>query len=336
VTPETIDRLKAQLLTSNLSRQNQALFQIINTLIDGVRAALFDIQTVSGGGGGGGGGILGQSFITVNPDTGTLPNSSQILAGQGINILKQPNRIVISSAIPMGGDGGGEEGGEGPPGPQGPAGPSGPAGPTGSSGLSVFYAYDGEDGEDGLPGLPGPQGFTGSAGATGAAGSPGIPGIDGLDGERGEDSFIPGPIGLTGATGATGATGPQGIMGPPGYDAEEPLEPLMIPGPQGIQGPAGGGGGGGLTFTDFTKDLGAAERSGTFDITGLSGLTPDKNVLIVQTMQPISSKGDARDEFELQPIILTGYVVDANTIRALWNCDSVCAGDYAFAYAVSG
>lgn len=88
-------------------------------------------------------------------------------------------------------------------------------------------------------------------------------------------------------------------------------------------------------YTDFLQDLGAGDRAGTFDITGLGGLTPDTNVNIIQTMQPIASKGNARDEFELQPIILTGYVLDANTIRVLWNCDSICVGEYAFAFAVS-
>jgi hypothetical protein len=91
---------------------------------------------------------------------------------------------------------------------------------------------------------------------------------------------------------------------------------------------------GGVTYTDFTTDLGVARRSGTFDITGLSGLTADKVVNIVQTAAAISSKGDARDEAEMDHIDVTGYVVDATTIRAYWNCSSgaVCVGTYAFAY----
>lgn len=96
--------------------------------------------------------------------------------------------------------------------------------------------------------------------------------------------------------------------------------------------PSGGGAG---TLTDFTKDLGAARRSGTFDITGLSGLTTGKNVLIVQTAQPIASKGNARDEFEMDPIHLTGYVLSATSIRAYWNADNVVVGTYAFAYQVA-
>lgn len=89
------------------------------------------------------------------------------------------------------------------------------------------------------------------------------------------------------------------------------------------------------TFNAFTKDLGAARRSGTFDITGLSGLTADKHVTVIQTAAPIASKGNARDEFEMDRIELTGYVVDANTIRVFWQAPSVVVGTYAFAYLVS-
>ena len=99
---------------------------------------------------------------------------------------------------------------------------------------------------------------------------------------------------------------------------------------------AGGGPAGGLTLIDFTKNLGTAHRSGTFDITGLSGLTAGKPVLIVQTAAEIASKGNARDEGEMDQIQATGYVVDATTIRAYWQAPSVVVGTYAFAYAVSG
>lgn len=95
---------------------------------------------------------------------------------------------------------------------------------------------------------------------------------------------------------------------------------------------------GSFAYTSFTKDLGVARRTGTFDITGLSGLTPDRVVNIVQTAGAIASKGNARDEPEMDLIELTGYVVDANTIRAYWACGggmSVAVGTYEFAYVVS-
>lgn len=318
IKPEVIDRLKAQLLTSGIQQQNQPLFQVINQLIDAVRSATVTATETAAGSGV----SFGQSFITEGNELGSLPNSRQLVAGAGIELNPAPaGRMVISTAIPFGMDSGGE-GEDGPPGPPGRDGAIGPVGPAGSNAISQFYGYDGIDGED-APIIPGPQGIQGVPGSTGSIGMPGVPG---LDGEDGLDSFLPGPSGPAGNTGAAG------LQGPPGMDAEEPNEPLMIPGPQGA---SGTGGGGSATLTDFTKDLGAGDNAGTFDITGLSGLTPNKNVLIVQTMQKISSKGDARDEFEMQPIILTGYVLDANTIRALWNCDAVCVGTYAFAYMVS-
>lgn len=95
-------------------------------------------------------------------------------------------------------------------------------------------------------------------------------------------------------------------------------------------------GGGSLTLTALVRDLGTARRSGTFDITGLSGLTADKAVLITQTTAPIASKGNARDEIEFDAIQATGYVVNATTIRVLWHAPGVVVGDYAFAYVVSG
>ena len=95
-----------------------------------------------------------------------------------------------------------------------------------------------------------------------------------------------------------------------------------------------GGGGSPTAWSAFTKDLGTARRSGTFDITGLSGLTAEKPVDIMQTAAKITSKGDARDEAEMDLIKLTGYVVDATTIRAYWHAPSVVVGTYAFAYLV--
>lgn len=159
----------------------------------------------------------------------------------------------------------------------------------------------------------------------GVPGPPGMDGIDGVDGERG-------PAGVNGVAGATGISGQSG---PATFLLDEAMDGDMgPPGPAGAQGAAGVGSGG--TFTDFTKDLGAARRSGTFDITGLAGLTAGKNVTILQTAQVIASKGDARDEAEMGQIQVTGYVVDATTIRAYWQAPSVVVGTYAFAYQVSG
>lgn len=151
-------------------------------------------------------------------------------------------------------------------------------------------------------------------------------------GDDGDDG-PPGPPGADGAPGPAGATGAAGPMGPPGVDGDDgPEGPIGPPGPQG---PTGAAGGGGLTYTDVTADLGRSDREGTFDITGLAGLTPGKVVNVVQTAAQIASRGDARDEPEMDLITATGYVVDAATIRVYWHAPSVVVGTYAFAYAVS-
>lgn len=90
-----------------------------------------------------------------------------------------------------------------------------------------------------------------------------------------------------------------------------------------------------FSLTNFIKNLGASRRSGTFDITGLASLTSGKNVFIMQTAQPIPSKGNAIDEFEMDAIVVIGFVFDATTIRCFWFASSTVVGDYAFAYQVS-
>lgn len=176
----TIDRLKSQLLTSGIQRENFALFQVIDQLIESLRNQINAFDAAIGGGtGGGSGSLLGASYLTKDIEGG-LPNSKQVIAGSGIQFNDAGNRRVISVAIPFGMDSGGEseEGSIGPPGRDGS---TGPAGPAGSNAVAFMYGYDGEDGEDGLPGLPGSQGFTGSAGLTGPAGAPGPPGMDADD-----------------------------------------------------------------------------------------------------------------------------------------------------------
>jgi len=93
-----------------------------------------------------------------------------------------------------------------------------------------------------------------------------------------------------------------------------------------------------LTLTEVEKDLGVAAYSGTFDITGLAGLTASKQVLIVQKAGPYTGKGDRQDEAEMDQVAATGYVVDANTIRAYWVCQPYSgpvAGNVKFGWAVS-
>ncbi len=91
--------------------------------------------------------------------------------------------------------------------------------------------------------------------------------------------------------------------------------------------PVGGASG---TKTAFTKDLGAARSSGTFDVTGLSGLTTDDSYEVRQSAAAIASKGNARDEPEMDTIRCTAYALDATSLRVYWCADAVVVGTYAF------
>src|SRR5215204_3738488 len=194
-----------------------------------------------------------------------------------------------------------------------------------------LLGLDGYDGIDGFDAFPGRTGDAGIAGAAGVAGINGQNGIDGLDGVDGLDG-LPGTQGPQGPAGSNGTIGVNGAPGPPGLDAEEHEFPYVIPGPQGPIGATGpAGGGGAATYTAFVQDLGSGYRSGTFDLTGLAGLTIGKAVLIVQTAVAIASKGDATDEFEMNAIILTGIVLTAASIRVYWFCSAneIVVGEYA-------
>src|SRR4030095_11765710 len=135
-----LDRLKSQLLTSGLQERNNALYQVINQLIDFLRQNINSITATIGSTGGGGGAIASQTFVTTNNDQATLPNSRQITAGFGIQFNETGTRLIISASIPMPRDGqDGERGPIGPPGIQGLQGPQGIMGPPGSSAESEVY-----------------------------------------------------------------------------------------------------------------------------------------------------------------------------------------------------
>jgi len=326
-------QLVVSLDNSKIQKTNYALWQTIFLLIQ----AVTQMQNVLDDEAQVGIDVSKADLVTHANESLLLPNSREMVAGESVTFNKNPaNKIIINAGRAWGidhGDSDESSGGSGPPGATGPPGSAGSAGATGAQGNSGPPGMDGQEPEILEPIVfPGPKGDTGSAGATGPQGPTGALVVL-FDGNDGEDSYVPGPAGLPGAAGSAGATGAMGPMGPPGLDAEEPYEPYAIPGPPGA---AGSGSGSGLTLTNFTKDLGeGGDRAGNFDITGLSGLTDDKNVLVIQTAQKITSKGDARDEFEMDPIHLTGYVVDAATIRVYWNCDNPVVGTYAFGYQVS-
>jgi hypothetical protein len=159
LTAATIDRLKAQLLTSSLQQQNQALFQVINSLIDAAKESISAANSLTDPSGGGGS-VLSQSFLTINKDQATIPNSRQLQVGAGLQFNLDGERLLISLAIPLLGLNE-KEILEGPMGPQGPQGIRGLQGTIGPPGLD---GYEGDDGAVGPPGLQGIQGVAGPAG----------------------------------------------------------------------------------------------------------------------------------------------------------------------------
>jgi hypothetical protein len=95
-----------------------------------------------------------------------------------------------------------------------------------------------------------------------------------------------------------------------------------------------------VAFSTYEKDLGSVPLvGGTFDITGLSGLTTNKPVLIWQAVGPYTNKGDATgsvDEAEMDQVVATAYCLDTTTIRVYWECErsSYVAGYIKFNYLV--
>jgi hypothetical protein len=91
-----------------------------------------------------------------------------------------------------------------------------------------------------------------------------------------------------------------------------------------------------IQFSSVNVVLAATARyGGTFDITGLSGLTANKPVYIQQAPGPYPGKGDRQDEAEMDGIDVNAYVVDANTIRAYWNANpGPVVGSFTFIYLV--
>lgn len=100
----------------------------------------------------------------------------------------------------------------------------------------------------------------------------------------------------------------------------------------------GSASGGGAAFTTVEVSLGAApqlRRSGSFQITGLSGLTIGKPVLIQQASGPYTGKGMRADEAEMDMLVVTGKVLSATAIQCYWQaaCGRV-RGNFKFDYLV--
>jgi hypothetical protein len=101
------DRLVTALTNSRIATENNALYQTIYGLIKQSSKDTGEIDTaiktieaqIPGGGSGGGGGIApaNQTYLTLNPETATLPNSKQLVAGANITLTSIGNTLEISS-----------------------------------------------------------------------------------------------------------------------------------------------------------------------------------------------------------------------------------------------
>lgn len=78
-----LGKLQTTLLVSGLQQSNQPLYQVINQLIKAVIDSSSD--TIATSGSGGGGGITAnETFLTVDDELATLPQSSQLIAGSNV------------------------------------------------------------------------------------------------------------------------------------------------------------------------------------------------------------------------------------------------------------
>lgn len=93
---------------------------------------------------------------------------------------------------------------------------------------------------------------------------------------------------------------------------------------------------GSFTMTTVEIDLGTTpKKAGKFQITGLSGLTPGKVVLVQQAALPYTGKGTLSDESEMDIISVDGVVLDSTTIQCYWTCSTFIKGNVKLNYVVS-
>jgi hypothetical protein len=80
----------------------------------------------------------------------------------------------------------------------------------------------------------------------------------------------------------------------------------------------------------------ATRRSGHIQITGLSGLTAGKPVLVQQAQGPYTGKGTRADEADMDAILVNGQVLNATTIDLFWSSRTQVHGKFKFNYVISG
>jgi hypothetical protein len=92
-------------------------------------------------------------------------------------------------------------------------------------------------------------------------------------------------------------------------------------------------GAGNPVLTTVEVDLGAkSRRSGKFTISGLSGLTVGKPVLVRQAVGPYTGKGTRADEAEMDYVSCTAVVASASTITVYWQASGRVKGNRKFNY----
>ena len=80
---QRLQKLQTTLLTSGIQQQNQPLYQVIRELIKAIGDSLSNVLAVAESGGSSA--VSGdQTFLTVDDELATLPQSSQLIAGDHV------------------------------------------------------------------------------------------------------------------------------------------------------------------------------------------------------------------------------------------------------------
>lgn len=79
-----LQKLQAVLLVSGLQQKDPPLYQVISQLIQAIIDSNIGVVEITGGGGGGGP-LSDKTFVTTSNELASLPNSSQIIAGDNVS-----------------------------------------------------------------------------------------------------------------------------------------------------------------------------------------------------------------------------------------------------------
>jgi hypothetical protein len=131
----------------------------------------------------------------------------------------------------------------------------------------------------------------------------------------GSDGMV---IDAAAATGSLRTLGTGALQAAPGNDSRftDPAKPVVA---------------------TFEANLGTKPlRAGHFSITGLSGLTTGKPVLVQKAVGPYTGKGTRQDEAEMDQVSAQGIVISATQIDIYWQSHTFVQAKIKFDYAVGG